>query len=104
MRIAPVDLADLAADHRVVASGISDPRSGMSSSGEFEGYLGFADFDEVVAEYLLSSSGPANVFLHLSDRPLARDDVPLGLVLADLADHNLAREDSQVEQLLRGAA
>ncbi len=76
----------------------------MSSSGEFEGYLGFADFDEVVAEYLLSSSGPANVFLHLSDRPLARDDVPLGLVLADLADHNLAREDSQVEQLLRGAA
>jgi hypothetical protein len=99
---APRDVAGLRADARVVPSGISDPRSGMSASAEFEGYVHIDDFAGLAADHLLSRSGRSNVWLHVSDRHLARP-APLGAVMADLADHDGPREDAGVRSLLRGA-
>jgi hypothetical protein len=50
------DLGDLAHDARVVRSGISDERSGMSAAAELELYVLPADLEEVTAEYLLVRS------------------------------------------------
>lgn len=97
---APEDLAEIGQDERVVASGISDQRSGLSSAGEFEGYLAEDDVDGVAADYLLSGIGKPNVVLHVHG--LAHDmPAPIGVVLADLADRRSAREDGKVRELLR---
>jgi hypothetical protein len=40
-----------------------------------------------------------NVWLHVVDRAVPRP-APLGLVIADLADHDGPREDNQVQSLL----
>jgi hypothetical protein len=93
------DIAELLADPRLVPCGISDSRSGMSATSEAEGYVQPGALDEVVADYLLSDIGRPNVWLHISDRQVSRP-APLGLVLADLADHDGPREDAQVEHLL----
>lgn len=95
------DLRDLAQDARIVRSGISDPRSGMSAGLELECYVQMPDLPELKAEYLLVPSVRRNVYLHVSPRQLLK--VPLILVAADLADHNGARENSQAEKLLKEA-
>lgn len=99
VNIASRDVSDLLADPRLACSGIGDARSGLSSAGEAEAYLSANDLDRVVAEYLLSEVGPPNVWLHIADREIPKP-VPLGLVIADLADHDGSREDAQVEELL----
>ena len=101
--VAPGDLAALARDARVLRSGVSDPRSGMSSGGEFEGYLACDRVDSVVDDYLLSRVGNPNVLLHViaDGHWLAKEkSAPLGLVVADLADRQSPREDNKVNELL----
>ena len=95
------DLRDLELDARIVRSGISDPRSGMSAGSELECYVLTPDLPALKAEYLLVPSARPNVYLHMSPRHLLK--VPLILVAADLADHNGARENSQAEKLLKEA-
>lgn len=99
----PADLSDVARDDRVVASGISDERSEMSAAREFEGYVAAADLDAFLRNNLLVESESPNVRLHVVDERPPRP-IPLGLVLADLADWNRPREDGRVVELLRGAA
>jgi hypothetical protein len=99
LRANPVDLSDLLLDPRVKRSGISDPRSMMSAGFEAEAYVTPADVDGLRGDYLLTDIGPANVWLHVVDRPIARP-VPLGLVLADLADHRGPREDARVLEMV----
>lgn len=89
----------LLADARLMRSGISDPRSGLASGREAEGYVHPFDFVSVVREFLLVPSLAPNVFLHVADVQWA-DGVPIGVVAADLADHNGPREDAQVRRLL----
>jgi hypothetical protein len=96
----PADIEDLVADSRVIPSGISDPRSGLSAGREFEGYVRPADVGPLMFEYLMSEDGAANVCLHVADRPLPRP-APLGLVIADLADQDGPREDARVIELLK---
>jgi hypothetical protein len=98
---APSDLAALRADARFVVSGVSDPRSGMSAAGEAEGYVMRADLPSLTRDFLLSSAGRPNVWLHVSDRRLPAE-VPLALIAADLADHDGPREDARVLDLLAG--
>lgn len=100
--VAPRDAAGLFADAHVVPSGISDARSGLSASAEFEGYVHVDDLVGLVTDHLLSRSGRSNVWLHVSDRLLGRP-APLGAVMADLADHDGPREDARVRSLLHGA-
>ena len=93
------DLDDLAGDGRVVRSGISDERSGMSAASEFECYVLSADLASLEADYLLVPSARPNVFIHVVDRRVP-EPVPLIVLAADLVEHNGARENSQAEKLL----
>ena len=52
-----------------------------------------------MVDHLMAPVNPANVWFHVVARPLARP-APLGLVIADLADHDRAREDARVAELL----
>jgi hypothetical protein len=95
----PSDLKELLDDARVVPSGISDLRSGMSAGQEVEGYVHPGDVAVLMAEHLMADVNPENVWLHIVDRPVPRP-APLGLVIADLADHDGPREDARVRDLL----
>jgi excisionase family DNA binding protein len=98
--VAAEDAAQLRRDDRVVVSGISDERSGVSASGEVEGYV-LGDYLAILrADYLLADVGAANVWLHVSDQNVARP-APVGLVIADLADRPGPREDAAALRLLR---
>ncbi len=100
LEVAPSDIKDLLGDPRAVPSGISDSRSHMSAGREAECYVRPDELEALMLDYLMAPSDATNVWLHVSDRPLNRP-VPVGLVLADLADHDGVREDAQVEALLR---
>lgn len=96
----PVDLPEVARDKRVVPSGISDSRAGLSAQRELEGYISAQNVDSFVRDNLLVPSDSPNVRLHVVD-DLPSRPAPLGLVLADLADWNRPREDGRVRELLR---
>lgn len=96
---AGTDLPDLLADSRVIPAGVSDPRSGMSAAGEVEAYVSEVDLPDVVAEFQLSPKGKANVLFHVAASAPA-NPVPIGVLLADLADHDGAREDRRINELL----
>lgn len=96
----PADLGEIARDERMVASGISDERSGMSSARELEGYVASSDVESFTRENLLVTSDSPNVRLHVVDS-LPPQPIPLGLMLADLADWNRPREDGRIIELLR---
>lgn len=94
------DIPDLAADPRIVKSGISDSRAGMSAGSEVEFYINKKHWPALKAEFLLVKSSRPNVFAHLVEHQIP-DPPPLLLVAADLADHNNAREDGQAQQLIK---
>jgi hypothetical protein len=91
-------------DPRLVLSGISDPRSGMSAGAEVEGYVHPDDLQAVCADHLLvpSSGERANVVLHASPAPLTAP-VPVLLLAADLAEHDGPRELERSRDLIRQA-
>ncbi|MBF4622711.1 hypothetical protein [Clavibacter sp. VKM Ac-2872] len=97
--VADEDLEDLRGDPRVVAGGISDPRSGMSDAGELEAHLQVDDLDPIVHEYLLVPADRPNVLLHVHERPVQRP-LPLGELIADLAQHRGPRERAAAAHLL----
>jgi excisionase family DNA binding protein len=99
LAIPPFEVEGLLQDPRLVPSGISDARSEMSAGREAEGYLRPGDVEHLMADHLMAAVIPPNVWLHIVDRPLVRP-APLGLVIADLADHDRAREDARVAELL----
>jgi hypothetical protein len=95
----PHALDDLRQDPRVTLSGISDSRAALSSAHELEGYVLTHQIEDLQADHLLIRSATPNVFLHGCDQPLA-GPVPLGLVLADIAEHGGPREEARVHDLL----
>lgn len=95
------DLADLRSDERLVLSGISDDRAGLSSKHEVEAYVAPELAQQLISEYLLVEAKTPNVWLHLARVDADADGrAPLGLVLADLADHAGPRESQRVKELL----
>lgn len=96
----PADILEIAADKRAIPSGISDSRAGLSAAREFEGYIAEADLDAFLRDNLLVLTESPNVRLHVVNGPIAAP-IPLGLVLADLADWNRPREDGRVFELIR---
>ena len=99
LAVSPSEVEGLLQDSRLVRSGISDARSEMSAGRDAEAYVRPSDVEQLMADYLMAPVNPANVWLHVVDRPLARP-APLGLVIADLADHDRAREDARIAELL----
>ena len=97
----PADLAEIARDPRLVPSGISDERSRLSAVRELEGYVASDDLPALLRDNLLIESDAPNVRLHVVEK-LPNRPLPLGLLLADLADWNGPREDARVIELLRG--
>ena len=99
MKANPVDLRKLQLDDRIFLSGVNDPRAGISASDFVEGYIERKSVKQFQKDYLLVDSDAPNVILRMVDIALERP-LPMGLVLADLADHNGLREDSQVAKML----
>jgi excisionase family DNA binding protein len=102
LAVSPPEVNGLLEDPRLVPSGISDARSEMSAGREAEAYARPGDVEQLMADHLMAAVNPANVWLHVVDRLLPRP-APLGLVIADLADHDRAREDARVAELLEVA-
>lgn len=103
-RARPADLAHLARDPRLIVSGISHPSAGMSVSDAVEAWVADgAHVRDIADEYLLIPDPAGNVVLH-HGAPWPLAEAPVGLVAADLADWGRPREDSQVVELIRGAA
>jgi len=99
-RLSAPDPLALRADARVLLSGLSDERAGLSAAGDVEGYVRADDADAVIRDHLLIDAGPsADVVLHVS--PLLPEvPVPLLLVAADLADHDGPRELARARDLI----
>lgn len=95
-----VDLSNLASDLDVIPSGVSDSRSGISSQDFFEGYVLKKDLGKLRRKYFLVASEQPNVILRIVDYELPRP-IPIGYVIADLAEHNSARENFQAESLVK---
>lgn len=112
-RASRLDLDDLRNDPRLVRSGLSHPRSGISSGSVVEGYVPHDAVPDLERRYLLERARgrEANVFLHvLPDHgcqpgldPLISQGLSLDswLVLAaDLAEHRGPREEARALELL----
>jgi len=99
-RLSAADGPALRSDGRVVLSGLSDERAGLSAAGDVEGYVHAGDADAVIGDHLLIDAGQsADVVLHVS--PLLPEvPVPLLLVAADLAEHDGPRELARARELI----
>jgi hypothetical protein len=95
----PADIGEISADRRVIASGISDSRAGLSAAREFEGYVEASNLDRFLRGNLLLDSDAPNVRLHVVER-LPDAPLPLGFVIADLIEWNRPREDGRAIELL----
>lgn len=100
MSVAEADLPDVLADDRLVISGVSDKRVGMSSPGMGEGYLEelaarkFFD-DHFVVE--ADDRARANLIVHVATVVPSISPVVLA---ADLSDYRGGREDRQARVVL----
>jgi hypothetical protein len=95
------DLSELRNDNRLVLTGISDERSGMASINEVEAYVEGDFAERIIEDYLLVSGEKPNVWLHAAS--VHKDGnglAPIGLTIADLADHKGARENQRARELL----
>lgn len=85
-------------DQRIIASGASDSRAGMSAAQYAEGYVHPADLAAVVsAHMLIPAPGVGNVVLRAVDG-FVSSPAPWLAVVADLADGD-ARDIQQAEML-----
>lgn len=99
-RLSAPDAQALRSDARVVLSGLSDERTGLSAVGDVEGYVRADDADAVIRDHLLIDAAPsADVVLHVSPL-LPEAPVPLLLVAADLAEHDGPRELARARELI----
>jgi excisionase family DNA binding protein len=107
-RAADRDLPDLRVDDRIILSGLSDPRSGISSGDLVEGYAARDQVEDLVQDYLLIEASPssrANVIIHVMPPHRERvADIGLLLLAADLAEHRHPREEARAVELLRQLA
>lgn len=100
--VQPDDLPDLRADERLVAGGVSDPRSEISAPDVLEAHVARADVDPLRREYLLRSSSTPNVALHVHDHAPERP-LPLSQLVLDLIADDGPRERRRAVELLRTA-
>jgi hypothetical protein len=100
MTLSADEVDSLRVDPRVVVSGVSDERSGLSAAGDLEGYVRAEDAAAVRRDHLLIDAGSdANVVLHTGPI-LPEGPVPVLLLAADLADHDGPRELARARQLI----
>ena len=99
-RLSAPDARALRSDPRLVLSGLSDDRAGLSAAGDVEGYVLADDAEALARDHLLiDAAASADVVLHVSPM-LSEVPVPLLLVAADLADHDGPRELARARDLI----
>ena len=57
-RLSAPDAQALRSDARMVLSGLSDERAGLSAAGDVEGYMQAGDADAVIRDHVLIDAGP----------------------------------------------
>ncbi|WP_193313017.1 excisionase family DNA-binding protein [Georgenia subflava] len=93
LEVHPQDLNLLREDARIRLSGISDPRAGLASGTEVEGYINEEDLPGLAEDLFLSlddQPNRPNVLLHVTD--LVMEEVPKLFSAADLFDRGGPRE------------
>ena len=98
-QINPNDLNNLRTDSLIIPSGVCDQRSNFSQSDFFEGYVESINLKQLEKKYLLVPSENFNVVLRTCSIQLT-NPIQLGLLLSDLVEHNSARENAQVKNLV----
>lgn len=95
------DIAGLLHDPRLRLSGVSHAAAGLLSNSEVEAYVDCKDYKALVKDWLLVRVAPGrrpNVLLHVADN--VPEDLPLMLVVADLADRSGVRERAAALELI----
>jgi excisionase family DNA binding protein len=95
------DIAQLLQDPRLRLSGVSHSAAGLLSNSEVEAYVDCRDHKALVKEWLLVSAAPgrrSNVVLHVADN--VPEDLPLMLVVADLAERPGVRERAAALEII----
>ena len=99
LRVADTGVKALQNDDRLMLSGVCDPRAGLSAGHWCEAYVNPRQLEQVRNLHLPVEDPHPNVVLHVTEQVLAGSP-SVGLVMADLADWQGAREDAQVKRLL----
>lgn len=98
--ITPKHLDKLRCDERISLSGVSDARVTKSPTKIVEGYVAHKSVRALKSKYELVESDNGKVIFHVT-RFMVPNPVPLGLTLADLAEHRSPSQLSILSKLLR---
>lgn len=97
--ITPKHLDKLRCDNRIALSGVSDVRVTKSATKIVEGYIAHKSIRALKSKYELVESDLGKVIFHVT-RFTVPSPVPLGLTLADLAEHRSPSQLSNLKKLL----
>ena len=102
LALAGREVAAVVADLRLVRSGLSDPRAGLSAADLAEGWVSAADLDVFCRDHLLlPATATPSVIVHVAPVGVTLPDpVPLLLLAADLADHHQPRPTARARELI----
>jgi len=100
--LTPKHLDKLRCDERISLSGVSDIRVTKNATKIVEGYVAHKSIRALKSKYELVESDLGKVIFHVT-RFMVPNPVPLGLTLADLAEHRSASQLSSLSKLLQQA-
>lgn len=101
LSVADADLSNAFADERIVLSGVSDKRAGMSSPRVGEGYVDEQAAGQFFDDYFIveaDSRARANLIVHVA---LVIPPISPVVIAADLSDYRGGREDRQALFVLK---
>lgn len=100
LSVAEADLPGVLADDRLVLSGVSDKRAGMSSPRITEGYIDAQAAREFFEDHFAVDAGNsarANLIAHVA---MVVPPISPVVIAADLSDYRAGREDRQAQVVL----
>ena len=100
LEVAPRSLDKLRCDSRVSLSGVSDIRLEKIGANTVEGYVANKSMRSLISKFELTESDRPNVIFHVT-RLTIPAPVPLGLTLADLAEHRSPAQLRVIKKLVR---
>lgn len=100
LSVADADLPAVLADERLVISGVSDKRAGMSSPRIAEGYVDAQAARKFLKDHFVvdaDNSARANLIVHVA---MVVPPISPVVIAADLSDYRAGREDRQAQVVL----
>lgn len=98
--LTPKHLDKLRCDERISLSGVSDIRVTKNATKIVEGYVAHKSIRALKSKYELVESDVGKVIFHVT-RFMVPNPVPLGLTLADLAEHRSPSQLNSLSKLLK---